>query len=148
MMFEKGHLFYFKEYIFKNGNEPKNKFFLVLKTIENGFIAAILPTKVESLHANIEKNHGCISFPEKCICCYYIPKDVVVTNNNFSFKLDTYLYAQYVFDESEVNLLSTYQIEDIEFKGKLTDEEFDKIIDCFSNSALLPRKFRKDQFKL
>lgn len=148
MMFEKGHLFYFKEYIFKNGNEPKNKFFLVLKTIENGFIAAILPTKVESLPANIEKNHGCISFPEKCICCYYIPKDVVVTNNNFSFKLDTYLYAQYVFDESEVNLLSTYQIEDIEFKGKLIDEEFDKIIDCFSNSALLPRKFRKDQFKL
>lgn len=147
-MFEKGHLFYFKEYIFKNGNEPKNKFFLVLKTIENGFIAAILPTKVESLPANIEKNHGCISFPEKCICCYYIPKDVVVTNNNFSFKLDTYLYAQYVFDESEVNLLSTYQIEDIEFKGKLIDEEFDKIIDCFSNSALLPRKFRKDQFKL
>jgi hypothetical protein len=45
-------------------------------------------------------------------------------------------------------MLSTYQIEDIEFKGKLIDEEFEKIIDCFSNSILLPRKFRKDQFKL
>ena len=146
-MFEKGNLFYFKDYIFKNGNEPKNKFFLVLKTIENGFIAAILPTKVESLPANMVKNHGCISFPEKCICCYFIPKDVIVTNTNFSFQLDTYLYAQYVFDESEVNLLSTYQIEDIESKGKLLDEEFDKIIDCFSNSTLLPRKFRKDQLK-
>ena len=40
------------------------------------------------------------------------------------------------------------EIEDIEFKGKLIDEEFDKIIHCFSNSILLPRKFRKDQFKL
>lgn len=147
-MFEKGNLYYLKDYIFKNGNEPKNKFFLVLKTIENGFIAAILPTKVESLPANIEKNHGCISFPEKCICCYYIPKDIVVTNNRFSFRLDTYLYAQYVFDESEVNLLSTYQIEDIEFKGKLIEEEFTKIIHCFSNSTLLPRKFRKNEFKL
>ena len=147
-MFEKGNLLYFKDYIFKNGNEPKNKFFLVLKTIENGFIAAILPTKVESLPANIEKNHGCISCPEKCICCYYISKDIVVTNNGFSFQLDTYMYAQYVFDESENNLLSTYQIEDIEFKGKLLDEEFEKIITCFSNSTLLPRKFRKDQFKL
>ena len=147
-MFEKGTLLYFKDYIFKNGNEPKNKFFLVLKTIENGFIAAILPTKVESLPANVEKNHGCISFPEKCICCYYIPKDIIVTDNNFSFQLDTYLYAQYVFDESEANLLSTYQVEDIEFKGKLLDEEFEKIITCFSNSTLLPRKFRKDQFKL
>lgn len=147
-MFEKGNLYYFKDYIFKNGNEPKNKFFLVLKTIEKGFIAAILPTKVESLPANIEKNHGCISFPEKCICCYYIPKDIVVTDKNFSFQLDTYMYAQYVFDETETNLLSTYQIEDIEFKGKLIDKEFDKIIHCFSNSILLPRKFRKDQFKL
>ena len=107
-----------------------------------------MPTKVESLPANIEKNHGCISFPEKCICCYYIPKDIIVTDNNFSFQLDTYLYAQYVFDESEANLLSTYQVEDIEFKGKLLDEEFEKIIACFSNSTLLPRKFRKDQFKL
>lgn len=147
-MFEKGNLFYFKDYIFKNGNEPKNKFFLVLKTIENGFIAAILPTKVESLPTNIEKNHGCISFPEKCICCYYIPKDIIVTDKEFSFQLDTYLYAQYVFDESEANLLSTYQIEDIEFKGKLIEDEFDNIIKCFSNSTLLPRKFRKDQFKL
>ena len=58
------------------------------------------------------------------------------------------MYAQYVFDETETNLLSTYQIEDIEFKGKLIDKEFDKIIHCFSNSILLPRKFRKDQFKL
>ncbi|WP_426090277.1 hypothetical protein [Flavobacterium sp. DSR3-2] len=147
-MFEKENLFYFKDYIFKNGNPPKNKFFLVLKTIENGFIAAILPTKVESLPANIAKIHGCISFPEKCICCYYIPKDIVVTDKGFSFQLDTYLYAQYVFDETETNLFITYQIEDIEFKGKLIEGEFEKIIQCFSNSTLLPRKFRKDQFKL
>ncbi|TDE31143.1 hypothetical protein E0I61_00120 [Flavobacterium ranwuense] len=147
-MFEKGNLFYFKDYIFKNGNPPKNKFFLVLKTIENGFIAAILPTKVESLPSTIEKNHGCISFPEKCICCYYIPKDIPVTDNGFSFQLDTFLYAQHVFDETETNLFSTYQIEDIEFKGKLIEGEFEKIIQCFSNSILLPRKFRKDQFKL
>jgi hypothetical protein len=147
-MFEKGNLFYFKDYIFKNGNQPKNKFFLVLKTIENGFVAAILPTKVESLPANIKKTHGCISFPEKCICCYYIPKDSIVTDLGFSFQLDTYLYAQYVFDETEINLLSTYQIEDIEFKGKLIDDELDRIIHCFSNSKLLPRKFTKHQFKL
>ncbi len=147
-MFEKGNLFYFKDYIFKNGSQPKNKFFLVLKTIENGFIAAILPTKVESLPSTLEKNHGCISFPEKCICCYYIPKDTVVTDRRFSFQLDTYLYAQHVFDESEANLLSTYQIEDIEFKGKLNDDEFNNIIQCFSNSILLPRKFRKNEFKL
>ena len=147
-MFEKGNLFYFKDYIFKNGNEPKNKFFLVLKSIENGFIAAILPTKVASLPSNLEKSHGCISFPEKCICCYYIPKDIIVTDVGFSFQLDTFMYAQNVFDETEKNLLQTYQIEDIEFKGKLLDNEFDKIISCFSNSTLLPRKFRKDQFKI
>lgn len=147
-MFEVGNLFYFKEYIFKNGNTPKNKFFLVLKALENGFIAAILPTKVESLPSNIEKNHGCISFPEKCICCYHIPKDIVVSNSGFSFQLDTFLYAQHVFDETESNLFSTYPIEDIEFKGKILDIEFKKIIQCFSNSNQLPRKFRKDQFKL
>jgi len=147
-MFEVGNLFYFKDYIFKNGNPPKNKFFLVLKTIENGFIAAILPTKVASLPSELEINHGCISHPEKCICCYYIPKDIVVTDTGFSFKLDTYMYAQHVFDESETNLYSTYQIEDIEFKGKLNAAEFEKIIRCFSKSSQLPRKFRKDHFKL
>ncbi len=44
--------------------------------------------------------------------------------------------------------MPTYKIEDIEFKGKLIESEFDNIIQCFSNSTLLPRKFRRDQFKL
>jgi hypothetical protein len=41
-MFEERNLLYLDEYFFENGNPAKPKYFLVLKTIENGFIAAIL----------------------------------------------------------------------------------------------------------
>ena len=91
-MFEVGNLFYFKDYIFKNGNPPKNKFFLVLKTIEKGFIAAILPTKVESLPSNIKKNHGCISFPDNDF--YLVSISLLI--NYFSYEL--YIYISFLND--------------------------------------------------
>lgn len=37
-MFEEGCLLFFRPFLFKNGAEPQNKFFLVLKKLESDII--------------------------------------------------------------------------------------------------------------
>ena len=58
-MFEEGNILYFKPFYFKNKNIPKNKFFIVLKTTEEGNILASLPTKINHIPNGSEKDAGC-----------------------------------------------------------------------------------------
>ena len=43
-MFEEGNLLFFSPFLFKNGAEPQDKFFLVLKKLDGDILLASLPT--------------------------------------------------------------------------------------------------------
>lgn len=49
-MFEEGNLLLFRPFLFKNGAEPQDKFFLVLKKIESNILLASLPTSKDLYH--------------------------------------------------------------------------------------------------
>lgn len=49
MMLSEGNIIYFSPFYFKNGNTSKNKYFLVLKYIENDIVIASLPTRKDSV---------------------------------------------------------------------------------------------------
>lgn len=42
-MFEEGNLLFFRPFLFKNGAEPQDKFFLVLKKLDGDILLASLP---------------------------------------------------------------------------------------------------------
>ena len=142
-MFEERNLIYFKEYYFENGNPAKPKYFLVLKCDENGLMLIALPSSKDYIPANINKKHGCINIPEKQIGCYFFQKNMPVTDCNFSFPLDTYVYAGLITSQSIATIQYIYKPIDYKLIGKLKENEHIDIIACLKNSPNIKSKLRK-----
>jgi hypothetical protein len=144
-MYVAGNLIYFDPFYFKDGAASKPKYFLVLKVIDDTAILASLPSSVDHLPRNIEIKHGCIEIPEGCINCYVFKANSVITKNNWSFQLDTFLYGQWIDDFSVELLNDIYPVEEIDYEiiGELTDAELKNVIDCFKSSASVKRKYKK-----
>ncbi len=87
-MFEEGTLLLFRPFIFPDGGEPKQKFFVVLKNVDGDMLLASLPTSKDHVPADIELKQGCLEIPErmvkvfaKFICCKETLQEIAVTHN-------------------------------------------------------------------
>jgi hypothetical protein len=141
-----GHLYYFTPFYFKNGGFPENKFFIVLKNIDNKSILASLPTKKNNAPSLIDKKHGCINLDERKFNCYLFSPDKRICENGFKFKLPTHVYGNQM-EDYEINRITkeeTIKIGiDYELKGKLNEEEFNDLLRCLENSKSISSKFKR-----
>ena len=64
-MFSERTIIYFTPFFFKNGNPSKNKYFVVLKNIDDKSIIASLPTSKDYVPEELEIEHGCIECESK-----------------------------------------------------------------------------------
>ncbi len=64
-MFEEGNLLFFRPFLFKNGAEPQDKFFLVLKKLDGDILLASLPTSKDHVPSDLEVKHGCLNISER-----------------------------------------------------------------------------------
>ena len=64
-MFEEGNLLFFRPFLFKNGAESQDKFFLVLKKLDGDILLASLPTSKDHVPSDLEVKHGCLNIPER-----------------------------------------------------------------------------------
>ena len=142
-MFEEGNLLYFDEYYFPNGNPAKPKYFLVLKSDKNGIMIISLPTSKDYIPANIEKKHGCINIPVKQIGCYFFKNAIPITDCNFAFPLDTYIYAERIVNVSISKIEFIYKTDDYKLVGKLKEADHFNIINCLRSSPNINSKFKK-----
>ncbi len=144
-MYSPGNIIYFDPFYFKDGSTSKPKYFLVLKIIGDDALLASLPSSISHLPRGIDTVHGCIEIPEGCINCYVFKANTVITKNNWSFPLDTFLYGQWIDDYSIEMLRDIYPIADIDYQiiGQLTNHERTQLISCFSNSASVKRKYKR-----
>ncbi|MGL4909147.1 MAG: hypothetical protein ACRC3G_07425 [Bacteroidales bacterium] len=144
-MYSEGTIIYFTPFYFKNGNTAKNKYFLVLKNIDNKLLLATLPSSQKFLPNSLSENEGCIKELDINISCFAISKTMKVTECGKQFPCKTYLYATNV-DEYEVNTMQDiYKKADKDYCiwGKMNAELFALIQDCFKNSELVKRKFKR-----
>lgn len=144
-MYSEGQLIYFDPFYFKNGNTAKPKYFLVLKNSGQTTVLASLPSSKLHLPQNLTVQHGCTEIREASISCYIFKADIEITTSNFAFEFDTILYGQWI-DEFEIDLLNDiYKVEkmDYEIIGQLTAKEYQNIVDCFSDSASVKRKYKR-----
>ncbi len=143
-MYNPGTIIYFDPFFFKDGGSKK-KYFLVLKNIENKVVICTLPSSVPHIPEDMKGKHGCADHPQSGICCYILLAGKVITKNNFYFDVETYLHGHWI-DEYPLDILKeTYQIEGLEYEiiGELVPEEFEKIIECFKNSSIVKRKYKR-----
>lgn len=143
-MYEEGNIIYFDPFYFKGGGQNP-KYFLVLKNIHGKTVLVTLPSSQAHLPSSLYGTHGCIDDPLSGISCYIFLKDRVITTNGFSFPLETYLHGHWIDEYDLKQLEETYTIEGIEYQiiGKLVDEEFTAIVNCFKNSKVVKNKYRR-----
>lgn len=143
--FQEGAILYFDPFIFPDGGNPKPKYFLVLKVLDDVCILASLPTSKDFVPSTIEKIHGCIERPDINFNCYYFDPNVVICDNGFVFPTETYVYG-YRLQTFRLDTLLLQEITDetiIEECGVLTKDEYTAIIRCLSNSPAVKRAYRK-----
>lgn len=144
-MGNEGDILYFDPFYFTNGNSSKPKYFIILKLLGETSLLASLPSSKAFLPASIIKKHGCIDLEEACFNCYIFKARNVITTNQWSFPLDTYVYGQQI-DEYEIAILKDiYPVQNLDYKiiGTLTDTEFRLLKECFATSANVKRKYKK-----
>lgn len=143
-MYTPGNLIYFDPFYFKDGEESKRKYLLVLKVTGDKVVVVCLPSSQNHLPAGQPLNHGCIEDALSGINCYIFKANQPITKHGWSFTLDTFLYGWWIEDYNLVQLQERYTIEGVDYEiiGQLTDEEFTKVIDCFSKSAVVKRKYK------
>lgn len=143
-MYTEGKLIYFDPFHFKDGSSSP-KFFLVLKVYNGNAILASLPSSKFHLPQNQEIKHGCLEIKDACISCYIFMANSPVTKDGWSFELNTFLYGQWIDEFIIQDLSSKYSLEGIDYDiiGELRDDELKKIIDCFLNSNVVKRKYKR-----
>lgn len=145
-MYTPGNILYFTPFYFPDGGTAsKNKYFIVLKAEGIKYIIASLPTSIDHIPENIMKKHGCINDDSINFNCYFFQKDTMITDNEWAFPLDTYVYGEQIALYDRKIFDDVYAIEqvDYEIKGKLTGTEFSALIECIKNSSTVKRKIRR-----
>lgn len=143
-MFEVGNLLYFTQFIFKNGNPPKSKYFVVLGAVDGEVVLASLPTSKDHVPAKYGKMSGCINDDLERFNVFKFDEKVPVTDAGFSFPIDTFIYGEQL-DTYPVEELLKWEREqqtEISCKGKLKVEFFEALKSCLRNSAKVKRRYK------
>lgn len=139
-MFDEGQLLRFEPFAFKNGREPKAKFFAVLKHMDETLVMASLPTSKNHVPDSMAVNHGCVNIPENCMSVFVFAPGQPITDG-FSFPLPTYIYGEQV-DEYEVSFLNQME-STMTSLGQIKPELMQELLDCLKGSSTIKRKYKR-----
>ena len=145
MMLEERNIIRFDPFYFKNGNTSKPKYFVVLKISESDTVFASLPTSKDAIPQNHEMEYGCIELPEINLNCFVISANMEITECGKRFDLRTHMYGHQIDDYSIKLLNEIYPNEgsDYEVWGKMKEDIFINLIQCFKTSKSVKWKYRK-----
>ena len=139
-MYKEGQLLQFSPFVFKNGNAPKPKYFVVLKHIDDEVMMASLPTSKDHIPSDAVVSDGCVDIPERQVNAFVFSPSTQVTET-FHFSVPTFVYGEGV-DEYDQQYLDKMNAE-IEDLGNMESTLFLQLKDCIKKAALLKRKYRK-----
>ncbi len=145
-MYEAGTILYFTPYYFKNGkSEPKNKYFVILKNINDAYILASLPTRKDHIPQKDLVARGCIELPEIDLNCFIISKAEFVTTCSKKFDFTTHIYGKQINTENIDYLKNNYPTENENYEvwGKMKKRLFEELINCLKNSDAISKKYAK-----
>ena len=139
-MYQTGELIKFSPFVFKNGNQPKSKYCIVLGQINDKVLLASLPTSKDHVPSDVMIEHGCVDVPERGVNAFvFSPNDQVTSS--FRFPRPTFVYGEQV-DEYEQKYLDEMG-STVEQLGQIDSLMFHTIKDCLKKARLLRRKYRQ-----
>jgi hypothetical protein len=144
-MFTERTIIYFTPFYFKNGNTAKNKYFVVLKNIDNKSILASLPTSKDYIPEKLVIEQGCIECESSNLNCFVLSPSTKITEDGKCFSVSTYLYG-HLLDEYSIDTLTElypYEASDYQIWGQMKISLFNDLIECLKNSKSVKRKYKK-----
>ena len=144
-MFEIGNLLYFNPFLFPDGGKSKPKYFLVLAKVDEEVILASLPTSKDHVPADVSVEKGCLEMPERMVNVYVMPAGFVVTDNGFSFRINTFIYGANVktYDQRLFSVQIEEQQTVVSLIGKMTDDVFADLCRCLRDSDAVRKRYKK-----
>jgi hypothetical protein len=144
-VFKEKHLFYFANFKFNNGDDPKDKYFIVLKETKDNIIIGTLPTRNNKIPSFVTIEHGCINIEERMYNCYLFQKNKPICKTGFCFDMPTFVYGGEIEYYAKDKMLADYPSEGVNFKieGELNDDEYKNLIDCLLNSNSVKRGIKR-----
>lgn len=144
-MFTRGNLLYFNPFFFPDGGTPKPKYFLVLAEVGNDVLLASLPTSKDHVPSDLPVAAGCLELPERMINVYALLANAPVTDNGFSFRVNTFIYGANIKTYDLGVFLSQKQNSETEITliGKLSDSLFKDILNCLKKSDAVRNRYKK-----
>ena len=128
----------FSNFVFKNGNAPKSKYFIVLRRMDDITMLASLPTSRDHVPSFAAVEQGCVNIPEQNVNAFVFSPKCQVTSS-FSFPLPTFVYGEGV-DEYEQTYLDAMNctVEDL---GHLMPGLLQSLRDCLKQATNIKRKY-------
>ncbi|MBO7562368.1 MAG: hypothetical protein J6T04_05735 [Bacteroidales bacterium] len=149
-MFKEGSILYFKPFYFKNGAEPKNKYFIVLKNIEDNLLLASLPTSKDHIPSDMTIKFGRCEIREKGVSAFVFMggKDIATepsSTNRFSFPQNTFIYGEQLdtFPLSTIRKQIESKVTKVTLVGILDSDILDDIIGFIKQSCTVKGRFKK-----
>lgn len=144
-MFGERDILYFEPFFFKNGNQAKNKYFVVLKHTGIETLLATLPSSRDFVPKNAENLEGCIDLFDSSFNCYVISNTTQVTECGKSFPLKTFIYGHQIEEYLVKDLEVQYPKEGVNYSrwGKMDATVFSNLISCLSTSRVVKNKFKR-----
>jgi len=143
-MYIPGSIFYFKPFYFAEGGS-KPKYFITLYSNDGNVIVAALPSSQDYVPGQVEKKHGCLNYPEGDFNAYYFSPVMPITTTGWSFPVHTFIYGNWIKSLDLGILQATYQVEGVDYDiiGRLTQAEYDSVIQCLLKARTLKNKIRR-----
>ena len=143
-MFNQGHILYFSNFKFNNGNDPKEKYFIILKVTDDELIIGTLPTRKNKIPSFVTIEHGCINLDERQYNCYLFQQGKKICTNDFCFDLPTFIYGGEIGYYQKSKMEVDYQDGvNVAVQGELTKAEYQEIIKCLCNSNSVKRGIKR-----
>lgn len=148
-MFKEGQLLKFSPFIFKNGAQPKPKYFIVLKNVDGELLLATLPTSKDHVPADVPVQWGCVEFPHRCVNVFVFMSGTVVAvrdnGSSFAFPRNTFVYGADL-DTYPIKTLSAQIASgetEVEVIGDICPEIYHELTTCLKASRLVKNKYRR-----
>lgn len=149
-MFKPGRLLYFDPFVFKNGADPKKKYFLVLHKGTDGVLLASLPTSRDHIPSDMIVRPGVYDFPERMVSVYaFMAGQEIATDPcsgaRFSFPRNTFIYGEQLgaYREDIFRMQEKSGISSIQIVGDLDEEIFNEIKSFLKQSIMVRKGFQK-----
>lgn len=142
-LFNKGDLLLLSPFIFPDGGQPKDKFFIVLSNIDGNAIIATLPTSKDHVPSDVEVKSGCIDIASRNFNAFVFMANELVTQS-FRFKVNTFVYGcnlhlynvENLTNQIDSNLTSPKNL------GHINKALFNALIECLQTSSEVKRKYK------